>query len=206
MAKFNRNVPSTIRANLLDKAFGEWTVVGFGGRSRNGGILWVCQCVCGKVSKCSAGNLQAGYTSRCVACSYARGRRRKYAPGTTKSLTYLAWLRARQLGVCKTWRAYENFLRDLGEKPKGARLAKRSRKKPHSPSNSYWHTPRHTVDEQIDALVASAGPISKAAENRLRKHLSQCSRQYRYMLLQRLHDGKPIFRRRSLAKRLGTQT
>ncbi len=41
----NRNVPPTIRRNLLDQQFGEWTVIGYIGR-RKGKITWLCRCFC----------------------------------------------------------------------------------------------------------------------------------------------------------------
>jgi hypothetical protein len=206
MPKPNRNVPKTVRSNLLDETFGEWVVIGYAGHNSNRHILWLCQCSCGRTKKVIAGNLRSGLSTMCFHCSYARGGKRKHAPGLTDSAIYRAWRNAMREGACKAWQDLATFVRDTSPKPSRARLTKRDESKPHSRKNSYWRTPQHTVPQQIDELVALAQPATKAGEKRLRKHLADCSRQRRHQLLDKARRGEPIFQRKSLALRFGIET
>ena len=88
MPKSNRNVSATIKVNLLDQTFGEWTVIGFAGRDFGRRILWLCRCFCGRTKKVLAGNLSHCASTMCSHCSYTKGRARKHAPNLTNTVEF----------------------------------------------------------------------------------------------------------------------
>lgn len=67
--KPNRNIPSTIRKNLLDKKFEKWTVIGYGGKGKLHSTLWQCRCSCGKEKNVGASDLLRGSSTKCSSCA-----------------------------------------------------------------------------------------------------------------------------------------
>lgn len=194
MSRYNRTVPSSIRVNLLDRKFGQLTVVGFGGR-RNGQTIWVCRCDCGHVSENHSGNLRAGRSSRCVNCQLERLQQSKknYSHGYAGTSTYRAWTRTRCYGRCRRWEKFENFLADMGERPEGCRLVRLNRKRPFSKANAVWRSPADTlkddIDQTLEAMLA-AGVIRKSQSSSQRRQLRQMTRQARYQLRASLSGGR----------------
>jgi hypothetical protein len=118
----NREVPAYISQNLLDRQFGEWNVIGFAGRQK-GGIAWLCRCSCGRVKEVLTRNLTSGPSTQCKSCALAKIRRRGAGHGYAHTRTYRGWQLAKRSGHCiALWKEFRNFLKDMGECPKGHRL------------------------------------------------------------------------------------
>lgn len=186
MPRYNRRVPSSIRVNLLDQRLGHLTVIGFGGR-RNGQTMWICRCDCGKVAEYHAGNLRAGRSSKCVQCQLdaLQQTRKNLSHGYSSTSTYRAWTGTRRYGRCKRWEEFENFLADMGKRPKGSRLIRINRNKPYSKSNAAWRTPAETLKEDIDRTLRAmlaAGVIDESKSAPQRRRLRRMTRQARYQL------------------------
>jgi hypothetical protein len=56
-------IPHQVR-NLTGQVFGRWTVLGYDG-IRNGGALWLCQCVCGNRKIVMSSSLVTGGSKSC---------------------------------------------------------------------------------------------------------------------------------------------
>lgn len=186
MPRYLRSVPSSIRVNLLDQVFGQLTVIGYGGR-HNGQTMWICRCECGNIGEYHAGNLRAGRSSKCVGCQLdvLQQSKKNYSHGYSSTSTYRAWTGTRRYGRCRRWEKFENFLSDMGERPKRARLIRVNRNRPYSKSNAVWRSPAETLKEDIDRTLeamVSAGIIRQWQVPTHRRRLRQMTRQARYQL------------------------
>jgi hypothetical protein len=170
-----REVPKTIRSNLLGRQFGRWSVIGYAGRMGNGKYRytgWWCRCECGAVAMVQAGNLTSGATTQCAACARKQviGRPRTHGASTTN--TYRAWASMRQRGMLvQAWRSYEQFRADIGERPAGARLRRYNSARLHGPGNSYWATAAEHKRIQAEYLAKQLGDPSQA------EHLATLTRE-----------------------------
>ena len=188
--KPDRNVPRTIQLNLLDKKFGQLTVVGFAGRKKTV-IRWLCRCSCGRFYEVSSGHLRAGRTTRCLTCVEETCR----SHGRAGDSVHQTWsgLKYRRL-LCKKWMKFETFLADLGERPKGARIQRRNTRKPHSPGNSYWGTPEERLEREVELILAAMSPSED--EEATRQRLRDVTRQRRHQLKKQAKAGQKIRGRR----------
>jgi len=188
--KPDRNVPSVIRLNLLDKKFGQLTVVGFAGR-KGTVIRWLCRCSCGRFYEVSRGHLRNGHTTRCITCVEEACR----SHGRSGDSIYNTWVSMKcQRLLCKKWMKFEPFLADLGERPKGAWIQRRNLRKPHSPSNSYWETPEKRLEREVELILAAMSPLED--EEDTRQWLRDVTRQRRHQLTKRARAGQKIRVRR----------
>lgn len=51
----------------------------------------------------------------------------------------------RGISVCRRWTCFENFLADMGNRPRGKTLDRKNNNKGYSPSNCRWATPKEQV-------------------------------------------------------------
>jgi hypothetical protein len=59
--------------------------------------------------------------------------------GGVKSPTYVAWSNAKNgAKLSEEFAEFKDFLRYMGERPRGYMLARRDESKPHSSANSFW--------------------------------------------------------------------
>lgn len=85
--------------------------------------------------------------------------RHGHTVGGRKSPTYGSWLAMKSrchnphdegyklysgkgIKVCKRWMKFENFLEDMGERPKGLTLERKNNDEGYKPSNCKWATPK----------------------------------------------------------------
>ena len=126
------------------------------GKSRN--HFWLCQCDCGVSVSVNGSCLRSGQTKSCGCfqkdIAKSAGDRTK-THGMTKTTTYNVWATmiqrchnpnakdyprygARGIFVCDEWRAFDIFLKDMGERPVGKSLDREDNEKGYSPKNCRW--------------------------------------------------------------------
>jgi hypothetical protein len=157
--------------DLVGQRFGRLRVINISERTdkyRN--RYWECQCDCGTSVVVRTGMLRSGNTKSCGCYQRERTRIANIKHGCAKNSqrtgAYSSWIcmkqrcydpnsknykyyGARGITVCFEWvDSFENFLRDMGERPKGLTLDKIDNNKGYSKENCRWATRQQQTDNR----------------------------------------------------------
>lgn len=141
------------RPDLTNKIFGSWLAL------RKLGDHWLCRCSCGIERAVYEWDLRSGRSKQCARCnSYRHGHRIK----GIKSPTYTTWVCMKRrcadpsfkdydryggsgIRFCERWADFQNFLNDMGERPKGKILDRIKSTGDYDPGNCRWVTPKESA-------------------------------------------------------------
>ena len=159
--------------------FGRLTIVDLAGTDKHRKRTWLCKCDCGAQLVVAAGTLRSGHTKSC-GC-YRRERRPNlrhgYAihAGSEERRVYNAWSQMRQrcdspnnigyknygqrgITYDPRWSVFDNFIADMGARPRGATLDRKDNDGPYCKGNCRWATKaEQDANKQRNRVIAFKG-------------------------------------------------
>jgi hypothetical protein len=144
----------------IGDSFGAWQIIEeLIERTSWGARRYKCQCVCGIISIVGVGDLRSGKSKQCISCHISK---KNTSHGLSKTPTYRIW--AGIIGRCLNinnvdyrlyggrnikfylpWQKFENFLKDMGERPRGMEIDRIDPDGDYEPKNCRWVTHQENV-------------------------------------------------------------
>ncbi len=156
------------------KRFGRLTALRPSERRSNSHLMWECRCDCGNECTVIGIHLTRGATTSCGCFKAELLDERNVSHGLSDSPAYRSWLAMRTrctnpsravwklyggrgIKVCDRWNTFENFLADMGPRPKGTSIDRIDSDGNYEPSNCRWATAttqaRNTAKTKLTELL-----------------------------------------------------
>lgn len=163
--------------NILGRKFGRLMVVEFAGIKKQKS-WWKCRCDCGEVRIVAAAKLLNGHTKSCTCLQRDTASRVMKTHGMSNTQMFWVWTTmiqrctnpkaphysnygGRGISVCKEWLVFENFIRDMGERPTNLHSIDRiDNNGDYCPENCRWTT-RHEQgrNKRTNVMIAHNGTM-----------------------------------------------
>lgn len=141
--------------DLSGMRVGMLTVIEQAGRSKAGTVLWRCVCDCGNECRPWSASLVRGLTTSCGCNRNIRIGEKNTKHGLSRHSATSTWYKmhsrcenpenqdykdygGRGIKVCDRWSSLENFIADMGEKPKGMSIERKNNSLGYNPENCVW--------------------------------------------------------------------
>lgn len=163
--------------------FGNWSVL-YGPCQNN--LNWLCVCDCGTQKEVNIQNLKRGLSVSCgcyrALITKSRSTKHNHQRRGQTTPTYHSWASmiqrctnvkfpsyqfygAKGITVDHSWREFQSFLFDMGERPMGTTLDRIDNTKGYFPGNCKWSTPKQQANNtKRNKLIEFNGEIRTLAD------------------------------------------
>lgn len=156
------------KVEMIGKIFGKWFVMDFAGKKHNS-YQYLCRCECGTEKVLHGPSLRQGLTTQCHICGNRMKARKNITHGFGRHPLYKVWSSMKQrcnnpkspayhryggrgIKVCKRWEKFENFLKDMGQRPEGMTIERVNNDGDYCPQNCKWVTHKENCQNQERSL------------------------------------------------------
>lgn len=189
-----KNKPGPRPRDLTGERFGRLVVVSYAGNQR-----WKCCCDCGQENEVWAPDLKRGKTKSCgcLQLEVAKTGDCRRTHGGSNSPEYRSWTSmirrcsdekcpgyerygGRGISVCDRWKSFENFVADMGQRPKGMSIDRIDYDGNYEPDNCRWADAKtQSSNTSVAVLITANGKTQTLTDWSRETGLSTAAIRYR---------------------------